>query len=150
MESRSSPNTQADRGTPPKGSGPAAPERKNNIDNAGPAASSVGTTPTRAPSGNGRRKANGTSSRGVASLTPEQLERKRANDRQAQRAIRERTKAQIESLRRQVQELTSQQPYRDMQRLIAEKEAIKAENEEIKRQLHAVLEIIQPILKNGA
>lgn len=34
--------------------------------------------------------------RTVSSLTPEQLERKRRNDRRAQRAIRERTKQRME------------------------------------------------------
>jgi FtsZ-binding cell division protein ZapB len=92
------------------------------------------------------RKTNSSSARGVANLTPEQLARKRANDRQAQRAIRERTKAQIEALEQKVQELSSQQPYQDLQRAIAEKDAIQAENDEIKRRLAVVVEMIQPLL----
>ena len=76
-----------------------------------------------------------TSSRGVANLTPEQLERKRANDREAQRAIRERTKQQIERLNERIRELESSQPYRDLQAVIAQKDAVQAENEEMKRQL---------------
>ena len=75
------------------------------------------------------------SSRGVANLTPEQLERKRANDREAQRAIRERTKNQIESLNREIQELKSQQPYLDLQLAIRQKESIKAENDELRRRM---------------
>ena len=47
-------------------------------------------------------------------LTPDQLAKKRANDREAQRAIRERTKGQIEGLERKIQELTSQQPYQEV------------------------------------
>ena len=43
--------------------------------------------------------------RKVASLTSEQLERKRANDREAQRTIRQRTKELIESLGQEVTEL---------------------------------------------
>lgn len=43
--------------------------------------------------------------RKVTSLTAEQLERKRANDREAQRTIRQRTKEHIETLERQVAEL---------------------------------------------
>jgi TolA-binding protein len=86
------------------------------------------------------------SARGVASLTPEQLAKKRANDREAQRAIRERTKAQIESLERQIQELTSQQPYQELQTVIRQKDAIQAENDEIRRRLASVLSIIQPII----
>lgn len=85
-------------------------------------------------------------SRGVANLTPDQLAKKRANDREAQRAIRERTKGQIEALERKIQELTSQQPYQDLQHVIRQKELVEAENEEIKRKLSQVLSIIQPLL----
>ena len=42
----------------------------------------------------------------VNTLTEAQLERKRANDREAQRAIRQRTKEQIESLQKRVAELS--------------------------------------------
>lgn len=93
-----------------------------------------------------KRKINSASPRGVANLTPEQLARKRANDRQTQRAIRERTKAQIEALERRVQELTSRQPYQDIQNLVLEKERISRENEEIKRRLSAIMNIMQPMI----
>ena len=86
------------------------------------------------------------SARGVATLTPEQLAKKRANDREAQRAIRERTKAQIETLERRIQELTSQQPYQELQTVLRQKDAIQAENDEIRRRLASVLSIIQPIV----
>lgn len=43
--------------------------------------------------------------RKVTSLSAEQLERKRANDREAQRTIRQRTKEHIENLELQVAEL---------------------------------------------
>lgn len=43
--------------------------------------------------------------RKVTSLSAEQLERKRANDREAQRTIRQRTKEHIERLEHQVAEL---------------------------------------------
>lgn len=46
--------------------------------------------------------------RSVTTLTAAQLERKRANDREAQRAIRQRTKDHIDTLERQVRDLTSQ------------------------------------------
>ncbi|KAL5377040.1 hypothetical protein PMIN06_011351 [Paraphaeosphaeria minitans] len=46
--------------------------------------------------------------RSVTTLTAAQLERKRANDREAQRAIRQRTKDHIEGLERQVRDLTAQ------------------------------------------
>lgn len=97
-----------------------------------------------------RRINNGVSSRGVANLTPEQLARKRANDRQAQRAIRERTRGQIEALEQKIRELTSQKPYQDLQRAVAEKEAIQAENEDLKRRLAAIIDLIQPLMgKSG-
>ena len=93
-----------------------------------------------------KRKAGGPSSRGVASLTPDQLAKKRANDREAQRAIRERTKHTIENLERRIQELTSHQPYQELQEVIRQKDAIQAENEEIRRRLASVMSLIQPII----
>ncbi|KAK7571608.1 hypothetical protein V3481_018819 [Fusarium oxysporum f. sp. vasinfectum] len=47
--------------------------------------------------------------RRVSTLTPEQLARKRANDREAQRVIRIRTKEHIERLERELAELKSDQ-----------------------------------------
>ncbi|QUC20542.1 uncharacterized protein UV8b_04783 [Ustilaginoidea virens] len=47
--------------------------------------------------------------RSVSTLTPSQLARKRANDREAQRAIRARTKEHIERLERELDELRSVQ-----------------------------------------
>ncbi|KAI1376127.1 hypothetical protein F4677DRAFT_96995 [Hypoxylon crocopeplum] len=90
----------------------------------------------------------GPSSRGVANLTPEQLAKKRANDREAQRAIRERTKNQIDTLERRIRELTSQQPYQELQAVIRAKEAVEAENAEIKGRLASIMSLIQPILSN--
>ncbi|PCD33747.1 hypothetical protein AU210_009965 [Fusarium oxysporum f. sp. radicis-cucumerinum] len=55
----------------------------------------------------GKPKRNKT--RRVSTLTPEQLARKRANDREAQRAIRVRTKEYIERLERELAELKSNQ-----------------------------------------
>ncbi|KAI2634305.1 hypothetical protein GGS26DRAFT_553260 [Hypomontagnella submonticulosa] len=95
-----------------------------------------------------KKRRAGPSSRGVANLTPEQLAKKRANDREAQRAIRERTKNQIETLERRIRELTSQQPYQELQAVIRAKEAVEAENAEIKRRLASVMSLIQPILSN--
>ena len=97
-----------------------------------------------------KRRASGTGSRGVANLTPDQLAKKRANDREAQRAIRERTKNQIDSLERTIRELRSQQPYQELQRVIRQKEAVEAENSEIKRRLASVLSIIQPLIGSHA
>ncbi|KAF1933276.1 uncharacterized protein M421DRAFT_415620 [Didymella exigua CBS 183.55] len=94
-----------------------------------------------------KRRRTAPASRGVANLTPEQLARKRANDREAQRAIRERTKTQIDRLNQRIQELESQQPYHDLQIVLREKEAAQAENADIRKRLEGVLSIIQPILR---
>ncbi|KAF2087916.1 hypothetical protein K490DRAFT_40856 [Saccharata proteae CBS 121410] len=93
-----------------------------------------------------RRRTSAPSSRGVANLTPEQLARKRANDREAQRAIRERTKTQIEKLNARICELESQQPYHELQLVLRQKDQIQAENDDIRRRLSSVMSIIQPIL----
>ncbi|XXH03654.1 DRAP deaminase [Hypoxylon texense] len=53
----------------------------------------------------GKRKG----TRSVSTLTPSQLARKRANDREAQRAIRARTKEHIDNLEREIEELRNQQ-----------------------------------------
>lgn len=94
-------------------------------------------------------------SRGVANLTPEQLARKRANDREAQRAIRERTKNQIDKLNQRIRDLESQQPYHDLQVVLREKDVVQAENADIRKRLESVMGIIQPIVRasgglNGA
>lgn len=105
-------------------------------------------------SGNGRkRRASGAppGSRGVANLTPEQLAKKRANDREAQRAIRERTRNTIESLERRIRELENQEPFQDLQRVVQERDRALAECEELRRRLGAVAGIVggqQPSL-NG-
>jgi hypothetical protein len=93
-----------------------------------------------------RTAATGTSSRGVANLTPDQLAKKRANDREAQRAIRERTKNQIETLETKIRDLTSQQPYQELQHVLRQKELVETENAEIKKRLASVLSLIQSIL----
>ncbi|KAI9369200.1 hypothetical protein BJX61DRAFT_166873 [Aspergillus egyptiacus] len=93
-----------------------------------------------------KRKVNSTSARGVANLTPEQLAKKRANDRQAQRAIRERTKSHIETLEQRVRELASQKPFLDLQAALKQNEAIIAENKELRQGLRAIVDVIQPLL----
>jgi hypothetical protein len=106
---------------------------------------SPSTNPRASANASNKRKrgAATTSSRGVANLTPEQLERKRANDREAQRAIRERTKLQIDRLNARILELESSQPYNDLQVVIRQKEAVQQENEEIKRQLASFMNAFQ-------
>lgn len=93
-----------------------------------------------------KRKLNSTSSRGVANLTPDQLAKKRANDRQAQRAIRERTKSHIEALEQQVRDLSSQKPFLDLQAAVQHNERVRSENRELRQGLKAAMDIIQPLL----
>ncbi|KAH7133378.1 hypothetical protein B0J13DRAFT_100451 [Dactylonectria estremocensis] len=97
-----------------------------------------------------KKKKMGPGSRGVANLTPEQLAKKRANDREAQRAIRERTKNQIETLERRIQDLTSQQPYQELQAIIRAKEAVEQENADIKRRLAGIVAMLQPLIGQAA
>lgn len=67
-------------------------------------------------------------------------------DREAQRAIRERTKNQIEGLERRIQELTSQQPYQELQAVLRAKEAVEQENVDIKRRLAGIVSMLQPLI----
>ncbi|KAK4457497.1 BZIP transcription factor [Cladorrhinum samala] len=110
--------------------------------------SSTATTPATSIPINGgqkRRKAlPGT--RGVANLTPEQLAKKRANDREAQRAIRERQRLKIEQYEREIQELRSQPPYQELQAVIQQKEAAEQELAEIKVVLRSIMAMVQPIV----
>ncbi|KAI9170977.1 hypothetical protein HJFPF1_00456 [Paramyrothecium foliicola] len=94
---------------------------------------------------NKKKKKMGPGSRGVANLTPEQLAKKRANDREAQRAIRERTKNQIENLERRIRDLTSQQPYQELQAVLKAKESVEQENAEIKRRLASIIGMLQSL-----
>ncbi|OQO13356.1 hypothetical protein B0A48_01584 [Cryoendolithus antarcticus] len=92
---------------------------------------------------NGRKRKSGQpGSRGVANLTPEQLAKKRANDRDAQRAIRERTKNTIENLERRIRELENQQPYQDLQRAVQDRDRALAECESLRQRLAAVAGIV--------
>ncbi|MCJ1401110.1 hypothetical protein MMC11_004322 [Xylographa trunciseda] len=106
---------------------------------------SADTSPT-SPTFNGNRKRLASGSRGIANLTPDQLAKKRANDREAQRAIRERTKLQIESLEREIRDLKSQKPYQDLQLVLQQKQAVEAEIVDLKRRLASVLHIIKPLV----
>ncbi|TQW00105.1 hypothetical protein V2A60_001225 [Cordyceps javanica] len=66
--------------------------------------------------------------RSVSTLTPSQLARKRANDREAQRAIRARTKEHIERLERELEELRSHQNRdRTLQDLLRRNKALEDE-----------------------
>ncbi|KAL9118331.1 MAG: hypothetical protein Q9187_005123, partial [Circinaria calcarea] len=114
------------------------------------AAPSPTDTVSSAPRSNKRRRGSASGSRGVANLTPDQLAKKRANDREAQRAIRERTKTQIETLERTIRDLTSQQPYQELRQVLQQKEVVEAENRNIKLRLSAVIDLIKPLLGQSA
>lgn len=149
--------------SPPDATQDAVGAKRNSSDDASGADGSTATgatttaTASASPSGDAylesskRRRttaSTSTSSRGVANLTPDQLAKKRANDREAQRAIRLRTKNQIEKLQNTIAELTSQQPYQELQNALRQKEIVEAENAEIKKRLASVLALINPILSS--
>ncbi|XWX00830.1 hypothetical protein V2A60_008852 [Cordyceps javanica] len=94
----------------------------------------------------GKKRKLAASGRGVANLTPEQLAKKRANDREAQRAIRERTKNQIQTLERRIEELTGLQPYQELQAAIDAKVAAERENAEIRQQLATIIGMLRPLI----
>lgn len=71
---------------------------------------------------NGKKRKASTSGRVVSNLTPDQLAKKRANDREAQRAIRERTKNQIEALEKRIEELQSLDAYQELHKVQQEKQ----------------------------
>lgn len=72
-----------------------------------------------------KQKRKGT--RSVASLTPQQLARKRANDREAQRAIRQRTKEHIERLEKEVAALKASQKHGVYAALVERNRQLEAE-----------------------
>lgn len=89
--------------------------------NNGPASATTPTSPT-------RRK--GRSNRSVSGMTPDQLERKRANDREAQRRIRQRIKEQIDGNAKEIQELRQ-----EVERLTAQHQTLEAENQQLRTTL---------------
>jgi len=74
--------------------------------------------------------------RSVASLNAEQLARKRANDREAQRAIRQRQKDHITNLERRINELSGDQTSSQSREEVLRR---NSELEEELRQLRAAL-----------
>ncbi|KAF2239221.1 hypothetical protein EV356DRAFT_528498 [Viridothelium virens] len=98
-----------------------------------------------------KRKAPGSvSGRAVSNLTQEQLAKKRANDREAQRAIRERTKNQIELLERRIEELQSQDAYQELRKVQQQKEGVEEELSHIKTQLSSILSSLQSVVAQGS
>lgn len=81
-----------------------------------------------------KRKESRSGVRKVHTLSAEQLERKRANDREAQRIIRQRTKEHIEQLETQVKELKDKgERYDDVIQRIAQ---LESENAQLRQQLN--------------
>lgn len=99
--------------------------------------SKEGGAPKRRESRSGTRK--------VSHLSPEQLERKRANDREAQRSIRQRTKENIEKLEHQVSVLQAKvaelQPRSErFEQLVQENAALQNEVNRLKQELGIPIE----------
>lgn len=70
---------------------------------------SSGSESRMATSSSGKKRASRAGTRSVTTLSAAQLERKRANDREAQRAIRQRTKDHIDQLEKNIHELRGSQ-----------------------------------------
>jgi hypothetical protein len=81
----------------------------------------------------GRKRDSRAGTRKVTSLTAVQLERKRANDREAQRTIRQRTREHIENLEHQVAELSAKGE--QMDQVIQRNAALEAEIAHLRQQL---------------
>ncbi|KAN0079583.1 putative bZIP transcription factor [Elaphomyces granulatus] len=84
----------------------------------------------------GKKRESRPRTRKVTSLTAEQLERKRANDREAQRTIRQRTKEHIEQLERQVADLSVRGE--QMEGLLQRNAALEREISYLRQQLAAI------------
>lgn len=67
-------------------------------------------------------------------------------DREAQRAIRERTKHTIENLENRIKELTSQQPYQELQAALRDKETVEQELADVKNRMASIMSLVQPVL----
>ncbi|KAK3682167.1 hypothetical protein B0T22DRAFT_277995 [Podospora appendiculata] len=90
---------------------------------------------TRSPSAEPSKTTKRKGTRSVSTLTPSQLARKRANDREAQRAIRARTKEHIERLERELDELKKQNRDETVQQLIRRNKALEQELMQLKESL---------------
>jgi hypothetical protein len=75
--------------------------------------------------------------RSVTLLSKEQLARKRANDREAQRNIRQRTKEHIENLEKKVKELEEHNRSSSMDRVMKRNKELEAEVEKLRSQIAA-------------
>jgi hypothetical protein len=92
-----------------------------------------------------KRRASRAGTRSVATLTPEQLARKRANDREAQRNIRQRTRDHIESLEQRIRDLSGdRQDDRNVEEIQRRNEELEEELKRLKDILHALEDDIGP------
>ncbi|KAI9048537.1 hypothetical protein LZ554_007370 [Drepanopeziza brunnea f. sp. 'monogermtubi'] len=82
-----------------------------------------------------KRRAPRPGSRSVALMTPEKLTRKRANDRESQRLIRQRTKAHIEELEQRIRQLSDHEDNKELEQIMRR----NAELEEELKQLRECL-----------
>lgn len=80
-------------------------------------------------SGSTKKRASRAGTRSVSTLSAAQLERKRANDREAQRAIRQRTKDHIDGLENTISELRRSQEASDRVALAARQRNRELEEE---------------------
>jgi regulator of replication initiation timing len=84
--------------------------------------------------------------RNVAHLDAGQLERKRAVDRDAQRAFRQRTRFQIEQLEQQIAQLKSQGTSTVSKSVIEERNTLRCENERLKARIVSIESALQTVL----
>jgi len=90
---------------------------------------------TREPSSEPPKTNKRKGTRSVSTLTPTQLARKRANDREAQRAIRARTKEHIERLERELSEYKTKQTDDAFQKLIKRNKELEHELSVLRQEL---------------
>ncbi|SPO03838.1 uncharacterized protein DNG_06521 [Cephalotrichum gorgonifer] len=124
---------------------------KNESRNASPSPDAV-SMGAPSPPGTASRQARNTSNkpkakpRSVANMTQEQRDRKRENDRVAQRAIRRKTKCRIAELEAIIEQLKSSDHNKELQAAIEAKQAAEAENIEIKRQLGNIMATLRDLI----
>ncbi|EKD13662.1 hypothetical protein MBM_07863 [Drepanopeziza brunnea f. sp. 'multigermtubi' MB_m1] len=90
-----------------------------------------------------KRRAPRAGSRSVSLLTPEKLSRKRANDRESQRLIRQRTKAHIEELEERIRQLSEHEDTKEL-------EQIKRRNADLEEELKQLQELLGRSDASGA
>ena len=83
--------------------------------------------------------------RSVTHLSKAQLARKRANDREAQRNIRQRTREHIEALEKRVKELEGGGRSESMERVLKRNEELEEEIEKLREQLELQSELHSPV-----